>query len=102
MVRWLSEHPEVRPAKVVLVAPWLNPKNLEDTTDFFEFEIDRDLPNRTNLTVLYSDDDMPQILDTVELIRQSLPSATYKEVHGKRHFYDDDCMEIPEVLEIIV
>jgi len=102
LLRWLSEHPEVKPAKVILVAPWLNPKSLEDTTDFFEFEIDKELPNRTNLTILYSDDDMPQIIDTVEVIKQDLPTASYKELHGKRHFYDDDCMELPELLELIV
>lgn len=101
LVRWLSEHPDVRPAKVVLVAPWLNPKKLEETWDFFEFEIDKSLPERTELTIIYSDDDMPQILDTVEVLKEALPSALYKELHGRRHFYDDSCMEVPEVLAVL-
>jgi predicted alpha/beta hydrolase family esterase len=102
MLRWLSENPDVRPAKVVLLAPWLNPKNLEETWDFFKFEIDKNLTSRTELVVMYSDDDMPQILDTVEVIKEALPDALYKELHGRRHFYDDNCMEIPELLELIV
>ncbi|HEY2003704.1 MAG TPA: alpha/beta hydrolase [Candidatus Saccharimonadia bacterium] len=102
LVRWLSEHQEIKPAKVVLLAPWLNPKKLEETWDFFEFNIDKSLTERTNVTVVYSDDDMPQILDTVSLLKQVLPEASFKELHGRRHFYDDECMEIPEVLELLV
>lgn len=102
LVRWLSEHPQVRSAKVVLAAPWLNPKQLEDTGDFFKFQIDQGLTDRTDLTVLYSDDDMPQILDTVALLREELPQAAYKELHGMKHFYDDSRMTFPELLELIV
>jgi len=102
LVRWLSEHPEVKPAKVVLAAPWLNPKKLEETGDFFEFEIDKELAKRTELIVVYSDDDMPQILDTVTALREALPEAAYKELHGMKHFYDDSRMTFPELLEIIV
>jgi predicted alpha/beta hydrolase family esterase len=102
LVRWLSEHPEVKPVKVVLLAPWLNPKKLEETWDFFDFEIDGKLPERTKLTVIYSDDDMPQILDTVGVLKKTLPNAVYKEVHGRRHFYDNRCIEVPEVLEELV
>jgi predicted alpha/beta hydrolase family esterase len=98
LVRWLSEHPDVKPAKVVLLAPWLNPKKLEDTEDFFEFVIDKSLPKRTNLTVIYSDDDMPQILDTVAVLKSTLPNVKYAKVHGRRHFFDDSCLEAPEVL----
>lgn len=101
LLRWLSEHPLVRPDKVVLAAPWLNPKKLEETGDFFDFSIDKALADRTELTIIYSDDDMPQILDTVEVIRSALPAASYKQLHGRRHFYDDSCMEFPELLELI-
>ncbi|CAN5633321.1 hypothetical protein BH23PAT2_BH23PAT2_05460 [soil metagenome] len=102
LVRWLSEHPEVKPKKVVLAAPWLNPKRLEETGDFFEFLIDKRLADRTELIIVYSDDDTPQILDTVTVLKEALPSATYKELHGMKHFYDDSRMEFPELLEVIV
>src|SRR5579863_5933198 len=28
-VRWLSEHPDIRVGKVMLVAPWLDPNNIK-------------------------------------------------------------------------
>ncbi len=102
LVRWLSEHPAVTPAKVVLAAPWLNPKKLEETWDFFEFDIDKTLADRTELIIVYSDDDMPQILDTIAVLREALPNASYKELHGMKHFYDDSRMTFPELLELIV
>lgn len=102
LVRWLSEHTDIKPAKVVLAAPWLNPKRVEETWDFFEFDIDKTLTGRTELIVIYSDDDMPQILDTVTVLREALPNAIYKEVHGMKHFYDDNRMTFPELLELIL
>jgi predicted alpha/beta hydrolase family esterase len=43
LVRWLSEHKDIKVASVVLVAPWLDPLN-ELKDDFFDFEIDSELP----------------------------------------------------------
>jgi predicted alpha/beta hydrolase family esterase len=102
LVRWLSEHPTAKPAKVVLLAPWLNPKQLEETGNFFEFDIDKTLSDRTELIIMYSDDDMPQILDSITVLKEALPNATYKELHDRRHFYDDDCLEVPEILELLI
>ena len=101
ILRWLSEHPEIEVTQVVLAAPWLNPKQLEDTGDFFDFELDSTITDRTILTVLYSDDDEPSILDTAAMLRTTLPNATYKVLHGYGHFYDDGRMEFPELLEEI-
>lgn len=39
LVRWLSEHPDVRVDTLALVAPWLDPQRT-DTTDFFDFNYD--------------------------------------------------------------
>jgi predicted alpha/beta hydrolase family esterase len=102
LLRWLSEHPQTKPAKVVLAAPWLNPKKLEETGDFFDFELDKSLTERTQLTILYSDDDEQSILDTAEILRNTFPSAAIKELHGYGHFYDDKRMEFPELLHEIV
>ncbi len=102
LVRWLSEHPKVNPAKVVLAAPWLNPTDREETWDFFKFEIDKNLAERTELVIVYSDDDMLQILDSVTVLRKALPKAAYKELHGMKHFYDDSRMTFPELLEVVL
>jgi predicted alpha/beta hydrolase family esterase len=103
LLRWLSEHPEVRTAKVVLAAPWLNPKNEEETADFFAFELDSDLVARTQgLSVMYSDDDYQNILDTVAVLKEKLPAAKYTKLSGYGHFYDDRRMQFPELLEEIL
>ena len=39
LLRYLSENKQIKPTKVVLVAPWLDPEPHELTTPFFNFEI---------------------------------------------------------------
>ena len=101
-MRWLSEHPNVIVDKVVLVAPWLNPKKIEDTGIFFNFVLDKTLEERARITVLYSDDDEQSVLDTVTILRNAFTKANFKELHGYGHFYDDRRMEFPELLHEIV
>lgn len=102
LLRWLSENSNVMPSKVVLAAPWLNPKNLEETGDFFNFDLDRNLAKRTKLSILYSDDDEQSILDTVGILHGTYPNAVIKKLHGYGHFYDDRRIEFPELLSFIL
>lgn len=101
LVRWLSEHPDVKAGKVVLVAPWLDP-NREDTTDFFEFTIDSQLAKRTaGLTIFNSDDDSAGVHTSVKMIREAVENVQYKEFHNMGHFTheDMDTAEFPELLK---
>ena len=102
ILRWLSDHPEIRVEKVVLAAPWINPLNHEDTNDFFSFELDRNLTKRTKLTVLYSDDDEPGVIETAKIISKLLPEAKVTQLHDYGHFYDDRRMTFPELLKEVV
>jgi len=103
LLRWLSEHPEVKVDRVVLAAPWLNPKNEEETEDFFKFTLDPNLVQRTNgLRVLYADDDFQNILDTVDVLQEKVNGISYRLLKGYGHFYDDRRMEFPEILEEIL
>ena len=73
IIRWLSENKDKKVSKVVLVAPWLNPEDnpRSDTEDFFHFDIDPDLINRTNgITIFNSSNDKPTIHKSVEIIRK--------------------------------
>lgn len=100
--RWLSEN-EMRVRQLILVAPWLDPDRTK-TTDFFEFEIDKDLPKRVDqLHVLISDDDDNDIHQSVEKIMSAWPSAQLHQFSGKGHFtYGQMGSEkFPELLEII-
>ncbi len=102
LLRYLSEHSQISPSKLVLVAPWIDPKRLENTGDFFDFELDPLLTKRTELKVLYSDDDEQSVLDTVDIIRSTYSAAIIKELHGYGHFYDYRRMKFPELLNLIV
>ena len=102
-VRYLSDHPELRVGKVVLVAPWVNPGNdpESDTADFFEFEIDPDMAKRTaGLIIFHSDNDHDPVQKTVNLLREKLNGHKYREFHDRGHFCIEDMpVEFPELLE---
>lgn len=96
LVRWLSENNDKQVGKVVLVAPWINPENnaVSDTADFFDFEIDPDLANRTaGVTIFNSDNDMDTIHKSVQIIRDAVKDVEYKEFQNHGHF----CLgDVPE------
>lgn len=104
LVRWLSENKNVKVGRVVLVAPWLDPDR-EETTDFFDFEIDPDLAKRTeSFTVFISDDDHESILKTVEIIKGKIVDTKFKVFKGHGHFTQNDMKtsEFPELLEAVL
>ncbi len=104
LVRWLSENKNVKVGKVVLVAPWINPqdKAKPDTADFFHFEIDSNLVDRTKgVTIFNSSDDHVQVQKSVQILKQKVSGIKYKEFKDYGHF----CLEnmgtdkFPELLE---
>lgn len=104
LVRWLSEHTDIKVGRVVLVAPWVNPDNnpASDTADFFSFSIDRTVAQRTaGLVVFYSTDDEPSVLQTVEIIRASTEGVSFREFRGYGHFCAENLKTagFPELLE---
>lgn len=104
LLRWLSENRDIRVGRVVLVAPWVDP-NREDTTDFFEFEIDSDLAKRTeSFTVFNSDDDHESIQKTVQMIKDKVVDYKLKEFHNYGHFTHNDMktFEFPELVSTLI
>jgi hypothetical protein len=102
LLRWLSENP-VRLKRLVLVAPWLDPKR-EKTTSFFDFKIDPGLQARVGeLHLFVSTDDEPDILESMEIIRKALPGLTYHEFQNSGHFCLSDLKidRFPELLAVI-
>lgn len=99
-VRFLSEHPKISVDKVVLVAPWLNVKH-EDSTSFFDFEIDPGIVEHTNKFVIFSsDNDGIDMINTTSYLLEHLPNAHFKNFHHYGHFCFDDLktVEFPELL----
>ncbi len=100
LTRWLSEHADIRVGKVVLVAPWLDPKRTK-TTDFFDFVIDPALASRTSgLTIFNSDNDGQDVQNSVSLLRAAIHKIQYREFHNYGHFCLNDMRtsEFPELL----
>lgn len=107
LVRYLSEHKDLRVGKVALVAPWINPDRnpRSDTADFFDFIIDPDFPTRTTgVTVFVSSDDEPSVIKTVDILRDKTHDLKFKEFTNKSHFVMGSMktVEFPELLETLV
>jgi uncharacterized protein len=84
--RYLSEHPDLKVGKVVLVAPWIDVEQ-EDPNKFFDFKIDPNLVGRTKELVIFnSTDDVEEIQSSVRVLREQLKNAKYKEFEGLGHF----------------
>lgn len=104
LLRYFSEHPELKPKKIILVAPWIDPEPRELATGFFEFEIDKTLTDRVELVVFYSTDDDEVCIRSANIIEQTLPNATYHKFTDKGHFTEGDLgtKEFPELLEEVL
>lgn len=104
LVRYLSEKKDLRVGKVILVAPWIDPFR-EDTTDFFEFEIDPNLTSRTQeLTIFNSNNDYDSIHETVKILNNKISDIKLKEFHSHGHFTYKDMgrLDFPELLEAVL
>lgn len=106
LLRYLSEHKDLKVGKVVLVAPWINPLNYEisDCADFFSFNLDPDLASRTDgITVFISKDDEPSVVKTVDILKEKLSNINFKEYLDQGHFTKGRYRAaFPEVLECIL
>ena len=106
LVRYLSEHKDLKVGKVALVAPWINPHNDPDgdTADFFNFEIDPDFPARTaGVTVFVSNDDYPGVIKTAAILREKVHGLAFREYSDKGHFTLGSLRtaQFPELLKTI-
>ncbi len=81
-VRYLSEHPQLQVGKVVLVAPWLDPNNIRQTT-FFDFQYDPCVAARTQgLTIFSSTTDHPGIHWSVETSARCSAAITIENLNA--------------------
>jgi len=102
LIRWLSEN-KIKPLKLILVAPWLDPER-EKTTDFFDFSIDKNLSKRTKIHIFLSEDDNKDILESAEMIQKDIPGINVHRFKNKGHFTYADMKthDFPEILEVIL
>lgn len=102
LTRWLSES-KTNHETVVLIAPWIDPFR-EETTDFFEFEIDKNLTQRiSNFHLLVSSDDEDSIATSLITITTALPKIEVHRFTDKGHFITETIgTTFPELLAIIL
>ena len=104
LVRWLSEN-KVKVGKVVLVAPFLDPDHDEVKSNFFDFEIDENMAERTQgIFMIFSVDDDCEILDSVNQIRSKVKNIQIIELLQGGHFTMNDMKteEFPELRDILL
>src|SRR5688572_27598609 len=109
LVRWLSECPDSRVRKIVLVAPWINPErevnpDREGTGAFFDFTISAKLKSDGHDIVIFSsDNDGDNIKESVRRILAAIPTARH-HVFQLGHFghWDMPLAEFPELLDEIL
>ncbi len=103
LVRWLSEN-KININKLILVAPWLDPKR-EKTTDFFDFNIDLNIINRIKeIHLLVSTDDDKDILESVEILKNNISKIKLHQFSNLGHFCFSDMKtdRFPELLDLIL
>jgi hypothetical protein len=81
-MRYLSENSTIKPRKVYLLAPWIDPYN-EKQNNFFDFTWDKDLFNENNIELIYSQDDDLSVIETVEEIKNRYEVTNILEFEDK-------------------
>jgi len=101
LLKYLSQNPEIRAGRLVLVAPNIDPENW--LGNFMQTNYDNNLLDRMGrIDIVYSTDDRQFILDSVKRIREIYPTANIHEFKDKGHFTLSKIgTEFPELLEII-
>jgi len=103
LMRWLSEHADAAPARVVLVAPSLDPLR-QNETGFCEFDIDPTITNRTQLIVMTSDNDSEKAEQSRQMIVDALPQTDVRIFAGYGHFIPSHLEKetLEELVDIIL
>jgi len=102
LLRWLSEHRDVKVLKTILVAPWLN-VDKEHETEMFDFEIDTSLNSRAGIIVFESTNDDYYIQKSVTKIKSTFRDIKTKIFENHGHFCERDIgKEFPELLDEII
>ena len=102
LLKYLSENP-IKVKRTVLVAPYLDPEHTIQPR-FFDFKIDASITERTDLHMLYTDNDMQSVMTSIEMIKNAIPNIQSKLFSGYGHFCLDDMKteEFPELKDLLI
>lgn len=102
LLRWLCEN-RIKVKRTLLVAPWINPGSLRCVPGFFDFRWDTNLTTRTELHVLYSDNDSEEVNESVRQILHRVPGVHRHRMPDAQHFCTTDfksaeCVAIKQIV----
>lgn len=97
LLRFFSEHKNSIPMRLILIAPWLDPKK-ESKSHFMDFTIDSLITDRMSVDIFTSSDDPTTAYESFPVIQKAISNATYHEFSNKGHFEEKD---FPELLELL-
>jgi len=101
LVRWLSEN-NMKVAKCILVAPWMNVEKEHETT-MFNFEIKTSLSLQAELVIFESTNDDIYVKKSVHKIKSIFRDIRAKTFENYGHFCERDIgKEFPELLDEIM
>jgi hypothetical protein len=100
VLKYLSNHPELRVKQVVLVAPWIDVENFQPFGFYKGINLNNNLVGRTKhgIDLLVSDDDMPYIKSSFDKIIKNISDIRVHQFSGRGHFV---VSELPEIMQII-
>ncbi|MCA9345875.1 alpha/beta hydrolase [Candidatus Saccharibacteria bacterium] len=105
-VRYLSEHPELKVGKVVLVAPWIDPEGSLPTKFHQEYNIDADMVARTKgITIFSSDNERHEsVVQSIKILDENINNLKIVGFHNYGHFCLSDMKtdEFPELLQEVL
>lgn len=103
-LKYLSQHPEIRVGRVLLVGPWLDPdRTLQE--EFFAGELDAGLVSRTDGVIIFaSDDDSDSVQESLRRIQGAVKGVAIRQFQGYGHFTYENLkgVEFPELLSAIL
>ncbi len=100
LVRYLSEHKDLKIRSLFLIAPWVVDTGEDLTSDlsFLKCELDEKFATRFPVHIFMSSDDDSVMQDSFKYLKEKVPNAVYHEFTDKKHF----CIkEFPELLNLL-
>lgn len=100
VLKYLSDHPELRVKQVVLVAPWIDVEKFQPFGFYNGLNLNNNLVGQAKqgMDLLISDDDMPHIKYSFDKIMKNIPNIRVHQFSGRGHFV---ASELPEIMQII-
>lgn len=100
VLKYMAMHPELKIKQAILVAPWID-SNHEQPNGFYNgLDLSDNIINQTTngIDMMASNDDMPDILSSINKIKQNMPNIRVYEYENRGHFLSP---MLPEILDII-